>query len=573
MAKLTKPDMWKERRPVLETEQLVLLFSVLVREPALLARAAESLRTSRFAPNHLPFRWVWDSLSRLYTLNSAIPPLAVLQTDLQATYRRAKRSGGTFEGLEDDDVRLINQLLKRARGYTAEDLAALSPFVTPTLQQLLEEQLQRELQQHASDENSLSMFPMLEHFSKEAGRIASVSMGSIGELFSDDDSDLEDDELFVARTTTGCDFLDHYMGGSSPGEVYGFAAPYGVGKTTLSVQLAVNQIANLRSHRQDVAAKEHRRAEDIKLPTIYLVYYEEPIISVKQRLLSCAGQLPKSLFEERNIRNNMSTSVRGNYKPYERELFRDAFATATPDKPVAGEAERYRTAKQLINSCIRVLDFTGANPVYSAASADMSRGIAAAIAADQQATGNPGVSAVLVDYAVAAAYRHCLHRNLDPDRAMRNLVGRFPLMLINDVCAPYNCFGWCFTQLNTESNNLAPGQAPKTTALAEARNFFENCTFGFMLGTATPDGLTVISAKKFRRRSAQSDRIIRVRGDFSRLEDTNNRYRVENNQIISQYEYERMQLNHAAATATNGNGGGDDGLSFQDLGLSTDAPW
>lgn len=186
------------------------------------------------------------------------------------------------------------------------------------------------------------------------------------------------------------------------------------------------------------------------------------------------------------------------------------------------------------------MDFTGAKPEYASQAADMARGLAEIINADQEEQGRPGVSMVVIDYAGAAADRYCEANNLQPDRVMRHLIGRFPMRVKNQIAVPFFCPVWIMHQLNAKANERSAGQVPKPTDVSEAKNFSENMAYTFMLGTKTKDHLAMLTNAKQRRSEARQDRVVRIDGKFSRIIDAGDEFRNDNGKIIPLSHYRAL---------------------------------
>jgi hypothetical protein len=131
------------------------------------------------------------------------------------------------------------------------------------------------------------------------------------------------------------------------------------------------------------------------------------------------------------------------------------------------------------------------------------------------------------------AYSHCVARNLEPDRRMRDLVGRLPLRVVRSIAGPFNCPVWIFHQISTEGAQRAPGQAPKLTDAKDAKDFPENVAFAFMVGMKNDKNMVVLANRKQRREGVKRDSILLVDGEFGRLVDVSNEYFSTGRSIVS----------------------------------------
>lgn len=116
----------------------------------------------------------------------------------------------------------------------------------------------------------------------------------------------------LARQRIGVDVLDALMPGPLPGELYGFLAPTGGGKTTLSMQIS---IAKAR-------CQEH---------VAFFTYEDEPNKEYMVPVIACATGIKRSRLEQ--VRSE---------------------ADFTPD-----EKERFEQAKQTIGKYLHIIDLSG----------------------------------------------------------------------------------------------------------------------------------------------------------------------------------------------------------------------
>jgi hypothetical protein len=206
---------------------------------------------------------------------------------------------------------------------------------------------------------------------------------------------------------------------------------------------------------------------------------------------------------------------------------------------IEGEYDRMQNAMKELNANLRIVDFSGAKPEYSAQSGMMVAGIVAVITKDQRLDGNPGVAGAVIDYAGAAAERAISGGGATRDE-LRHLVGKMPQNLKNMLASPLNCQVWCLHQLTAKANSLAAGVAPKTTDTAEANNFFENVNFGFMVGTPRKDGTVVFTNGKQRRAARMDNIVIKIEGEYGRVVDASKQYTTTNGVITDRADASRV---------------------------------
>jgi hypothetical protein len=291
------------------------------------------------------------------------------------------------------------------------------------------------------------------------------------------------------------------------------------------------------------------------------VAYEEELALVRPRFLSYAANCHKDLIAEGKW-SEMSTMKKKNYKPYEKTRYKSMFDR---NVKVPGELERVNTAKTQLNKNMRVVDFSGRDRNMFELSGEMENGIAKAIEKHQQSAGNPGVAMIAIDYAGAAADRHCQVYNKDPDRHLRHLLGRFPLRVSNSIAKKFDCPVWIFHQMDTKANARKAGVVPAITDVSEAKNFMENCVYGFMVGTQTKDHLAVMACVKQRRSGKREPIVIKIDGAFGRVLGTDGAYRIDRGRIVS-----TKDLNKVSDAAPVTRPGQSRLIRVSDIGVSFD---
>ena len=529
-----------ERKLPLTDAQKILLVAQLTRDETLLQSVGDKLDTVRhFDEADRVFGLVWSCVRRFYEVNERVPDPTELHAEISN-----ERQNNRYEELDDDELQLLKKIRTSARELEGQVLLERRVTARRYLQQFLEEKLQGDLRKRIDTDASLSMFPLLEAYTEQALSITSLQAGDVGVPFSST-ADMEgelDSEYSLDKITTGSSYLDDFMGsstdedgrpssgGMAAGEVYGFTAPYGVGKTTQAVKLLVDT-ALLYQSRWVESGKTGA------LPIVYGVFYEEIQLSLRQRLLAYCGKVDRASIETANWAQTMSSRKLNNYKPYERERFKSLFDAKI--KP-PGEWERIQIAMRQINRNLRLIDFTGARADYRDNARSMVDGIAGVIAHDQASCGNPGVALVVVDYVGAAADRWCDANNKDPDRHLRLAIAKFPLRAVNKLAAPYSCPVWLMHQASTTANARAACVRPTITEVSECRSFFENAAFGFMVGTKTLDNMVILANVKQRRAGPRRDKILLIDGRFGDILDMSSTHRVANSRIIAISDYSQF---------------------------------
>lgn len=514
----------KKREP-LNDRQKEIVFSLLLRDQTFFQSNVTQLDAERDLAGdaNRRFALVWEALKKLFEEFNSMPSYDGLLAELD---RRLEKDE---DFLDDDEATELARFLRQAYDKRKRHLNALRDEAKEYLKRLLHEGLQTQLLKEVDDGEAevVSDLPaFLTSMHERAAQIDSINVGAVKDLWDDDD-----DDQAIVKTSTGCTFLDEYMGGGhADGEVYGLMAPWGVCKTTLACQLGASRALQLQ-------AVWNEKGRKTKLPIVYMVFYEEQRRSVRVRLEAFAAQIERKILESRQF-DKFSSRKLGNYKDYEKSMWGDLISRGV--KP-PGELERYNAARRQLQRNVRVINFTGDDPAYKLHAGTMTDGILQVIKEDQRNRGNPGVGQVIIDYAGAAAVRHLsANPHKEASREMRHLIGRMPLDVKVNICAAMRTHAWVVNQLSTEANSRSPGTAMKITDGAEARNFPEHCDFAFLIGTKTDDGLAVLTAAKQRREEKKKDCVIRVDGRFCAVRATDNEFLIENNKIVSAKEFSRV---------------------------------
>jgi hypothetical protein len=509
----TQPKPRKLKR-FLVPRQIKLMLSVLLRDAPTFRLVKDQLDPARFPEDMKHFAGVWNLVREHYDQHNTLMSQDQLSADTENWIQGAE--------IDDRDLADLSDVINDAFSMNKKEVAQNRGIALKYVQRFLEESVQRDLQKSVSSQTAVELPALLEAVTKRVQAIQSISTGEIDVPFPEDLTKME----AIEKHSTGCEFLDRYMGGGQAArEVYGFCAPYGVCKTTLCIQLAVNRARFEQS-------EWRKNGKKGPLPIVYVFFYESEKQAVLPAALAYAANVERVIIEDGRW-GDMSTSEKKNYKKYE---YRDYAGQFESGITVKGERERLEVAKKQLNRNLRLLDFSGGIPEYQEVAGQYIEGIVSLIERDQILKGRPGVSAVFLDYAGAIADRHCSAKNLDMSKNLRFLIGKMPMRLKNQIAVPMKCPVWVMHQLGTEANSKQAGVVPKPTDTAEAKNFFENVNFGFMVGTKTLDELVVMTNGKQRRNKKLEDTILRIDGLYSRVVGTDNDYRIDNSKIVRKDE-------------------------------------
>jgi hypothetical protein len=453
---------------------------------------------------------LWATLTDYVDTHKTLPTKEILIAELENRLNVIDS-----DVMTEDDVAQLDEFVEVAFGM---DLAEISlPVALSYVGRMMSEYAQETLVRDMSG-GIIANYPEFLAQQKQIAEAAlSVVSGAAPVPFPENPEEITP----VILEPTGVSFLDIFMnGGMARGEVNGFCGPYGSCKTTLGIQLAVEgaRLALSRWRENGQQGQPER---------VYYFSWEEDVKQLQPRVVSYAGYISRASLEGKDFVERLSKSTLSSLKDYEKQHFREQISAGV----IIGEYDRMRNAMSELNQNLRIIDFTGHDVNYRDLTGRLIDGVALAINRDQQYSNNPGVALVIIDYAGAAVEYAVMAGNIRREE-MRHHLGHLPLSLKNLVAAPMNCQVWCLHQLGTAAQALNSGVAPKTTDAAEARNFFENVNFGFMVGKPTRENMTVLTNGKQRRATRREDIVVHIAGEFSRVDDASRRFTISDDGIV-----------------------------------------
>ena len=500
--------------------------STILRSKQMFKFAATRLTVAVFLQKEAGYATLWECLLQFYQENKRLPTLTQITAELEA------RVHSNPELMTEEQLGEVDELLQRAYETPRKEFSL--KLAKQYLGRWLEERLFRQLRSDIEQGPAPALLPaILERTAKELRSVHAVSTAGLTGPFPVMDSDEEqlaalEQSQNLMKVPTGLEFLDPFLGGGqAPGEVYGAMGPIAGGKTTLGVMLSGSVARNL--YAEYIVAGQQG-----PMPVIYMVYWEEPLISVRARLLSYIAGVPKEDMEEFCLSKLSTSADETTYKDY--ELRRYSSLLALGERP-PGERERILHAIRISNACLVPIDFTGAKQELAAFAPQMTAGLLATIEADQQERGNPGIAMVIADHAHAAAVQHCSNKGLDPSKHMPHLLSQMPLDLKTQLAGPFKCPVWLFHQLKAASNSQSAGVVPSSADAMWAKNFAEFCDFCIVMGTKNKDDLMLIANGKPRRTGQIPPRIIHLDGRFATMHDRSSDFVLDGKKIVEKSDY------------------------------------
>lgn len=329
----------------------------------------------------------------------------------------------------------------------------------------------------------------------------------------------------VQVESTGLPWCDAWLeGGHAPGELNGLLGPMGVGKTQFAVNLAIGVARVQRDLQRAAAAVAGDAAAGRPLRRVYIATYELSADDIRRRLICAAGRInTTSIREAVSLEEALSSSRRGDYKPYELEDFAARHDVPSAIRP-PGEWERLEEFRGLLRDCVRVLDLSGTSPQASRGEGGAAE-LAGLIEADQREAGNPGVACVVVDYIYIVCERWMAARNVRLDQMRHHLGTLMDLMRI-DIANRFKTPVWVLHQFNKAGNAPDPTRIPHHNDAAEAGLFAKALTFCCCIGAKDDNTSAVLFVASKRRRAGdyRPPTILRIVGAQARLEDVSSTF-------------------------------------------------
>ena len=315
-------------------------------------------------------------------------------------------------------------------------------------------------------------------------------------------------------------FLDTPMdGGHACGEVYGILGPFGVGKTTLGIQLCVEQCRYW--HDREVEYGEEGGQ-------VYFFSYEQSATEVRRKAIACAARIHMSTMN--TLAGEEFLSTREELRPYETEMFTKSGLLGTGAPAPPGERERYEDVKDMLRDHLRIVDLSGGAKKRSG------DGYVAEISAIlENSIRKHGAKPrmVCVDHVWLAAYRHMQSQGLD-ERRLRHFITMFGDDMKTKVAEMYGIPCWLLHQYNGDANKASPAKLLHHTQAAESSSFAMPLSFCFCIGNKDQQSNTAQMACTKRRRSGNPlpPAILEIEGEFSTLVDRTDAFVVQHDKIL-----------------------------------------
>ncbi len=337
---------------------------------------------------------------------------------------------------------------------------------------------------------------------------------------------------------TGVDFVDSIMeGGSQPGDCNVIIGPTGVGKTTVSMQIACST-ARLQSQLE-------RRGMDGEPGLVVFVSYEDGLEMLQIRAGSYGARVLKDRL--RFLEDDANLSTIGNLQDYEKAMY----AREGRVEEMLGEKERLDQIRPWMDKYLVLMDHH--DPLKGG------RGhvkeIAQKLTAIQQARGMP-IRQVIIDWAgnLVANYLMATKGCIDSmSLELLNLVNRAK----QEIAAPFNCTVWIPHQLKGQSCKSSPAKFPHHAEAQWCSSFADHAWYAFVLSTKDNEhNVCQFGATKTRHGETPPPTILRVDGAFCRMVDVSEHFEVDNitHRLMPRKDVSKV---HTGVTRAHGNNSSD----------------
>ncbi len=526
MARRIKPTVM-ETLPPLTRRQHEILLTVIGRKESAFQAVSEQLKPEHFGLVSYDLGVLWASICDHYTSYGTLPP----EEWLVAEYERRLEDSG--EDLTDDELSDTDDFIRRMYAFREKTLN--DEVAKDYAKSLIQENLLKELETQLHNARGVpsDLGTLLADYHTKVENTSSLTGGHVPRI-----TDGGWNTVPVVRTPTNVPLFDTFLrGGDAPGEVYGFMAPYGTCKTLLMVQLSFER-AKLSYNRWLASDKKD------SLGLVYFFQYEEQMKpDILIRVASYAGQISKERLED-SCDWEQTLSRSHNLQVYERDLFAQQLSKGAK---VLGEWERLQLAQPILDSTWIGVGMNEADSGSGGGGASRGTGYVSEIAAiitndmayrERELGCRCHVAGVYLDYLGAMVERHAEATGKSEEFELRRLLSKFTMHGKRRIAYKFKTPLWVCQQFGAEGNKKKAGIILDHTSAAECKTVAENWNFALNIGCKDGNDCVVVSQSKGRRTGSMREKIMKINGLLSKVEDVSAQYRLDNGRIVDVKEYE-----------------------------------
>jgi hypothetical protein len=350
-----------------------------------------------------------------------------------------------------------------------------------------------------------------------ADRIAGIGQAAFRTL-----TPLEGESFHIDTFTTGCAELDVMMGGEGQagGEMYGFLAATGQGKSTFFGQRAIDAAEYFQGRSPN--------PEDWK--SVYLFSYEDPWKRIFIRTMANAANIAKSSVERlRDPMKGDGLSRRGKLKPYEASLFPLDDLTQ-----VDGEYERLQQAMATYSRNFQIADMQKDGVGNGGAEE-----IAIMIENDIKQFGRrPGV--VFIDSIDLVARNYASARGYD-NKQLTGVLNDIVRNIRRKVAVKYDIPVWVTNQVAGANTGRAAGRGFHLSEAGISKDWAQSLDFVFDMSTLSKESIATLRCSKSRRSDGRAvEALMKLNGMYGRWESAGSDYVMDNGKIVRRETLEEI---------------------------------
>jgi len=376
----------------------------------------------------------------------------------------------------------------------------------------------------------------------------------------------------VQLFSTGCETLDHFLGGGwrAP-EIILFMGPYGSCKTTL-VCHSVGRLIEECQKAHDKALKRWQKKGSIKgkepkRPVVVLVFTEGSKDDYRIRILShMARVLWKRLATMRSLKALSKSKKPGAVvsegveigTEYEKELY-----AGVKKEGYKCEQVRVAEAVALANQYLVLIDCTDSEDTPHKIGRGGIPEVAHVLRNYFRKNKMLRPRAIWIDHLSALADRMAEASSTD-DEKLHLILKRMPRQAADKLSKPFKCPVALLHQLSGEANQRSVASRYHHSDGAGSKQIGEYVDFAIVTGPPNKQGLCQWACTKHRREPATNERVVQILGQFNTLMDVTTLYHVDpSNGITARSEFDAHEAHAKMSKGGKGKGDDDDGIDLQ----------
>jgi len=299
-------------------------------------------------------------------------------------------------------------------------------------------------------------------------------------------------EMIKPATPSGSAVFDHLLdGGVRASHLTGVLAPFGGGKTSFSIEVAVN-LAKQKKH-------------------VLMCQYEQNVmLDIRPRIWSCATGTPTKVFAESTF-NNLS-------------------------QPIKDKITQF----SYVGDYLHIEDFH-LGLVGGGGISEIETTVLKYVARNQTP------SLIVIDWLGVVVRKYLMAQNLPFERFMHATYNEM-ISRLRELANRFKCEVIVLHQLNADAGKKGPTARPSMYDAAEFRGFAALMDCCVIIGKASPKGIAIMYTDK--NRGARGDSFVKIHGDKCRFELLNSDYMFVSNDATGEAEFQEIGSGHGIVGVT-----------------------